>query len=88
MTNNSYPKEESLGENCMFWRLDGPQVGCCFPKAELMGRLSCEGIIDDICLFAKDGRIPSSLSEEQKILIKTSPPMLDNRFRLPPGNTV
>lgn len=84
MSERLYPNEESLGENCMFWGLDGTP-GCCFPKAELMGRLSCEGIVDDTCLFVKNGRTASSLSEEQMLEIKTRAPRLDNRFNLPPG---
>lgn len=40
------------------------------------GRTSCEGIIDDVCLYLKDRRMPKSLTEEQ----------LDElRFRIPDG---
>lgn len=28
-------------------------VGCFFPKFEMEGRTSCEGMIDDVCLFLK-----------------------------------
>ncbi len=86
MSRDFYPREETLGENCMFWHLDEPLIGCCFPKAELMGRLSCEGIIDDVCVFIKDGRKASSLSEEQMLQIKTRVPDINGRPDLPPGN--
>lgn len=83
MTERFYPGPENLGENCKFWGLNGPVVGCNFPKAELMGRLSCEGIIDDVCLFIKDGRPAPSLTEKQMQEIKTTAPHL--RPNLPPG---
>ena len=78
-----YPTEENLGRNCMFWGVLAV-VGCNYPKAELQGRKSCEGIIDDVCLFIKDGREPISLSHEQQVEIKTRLPNSD----LPPGETV
>ncbi|MCA9332688.1 hypothetical protein KDA00_02340 [Candidatus Saccharibacteria bacterium] len=81
---NRYPTEETLGENCMFWYLEGPQIGCCIPKAELMGRLSCEGMIDDVCLFVKDGRKAPSLSHEQMVDIKIGAYSYTGN-NLPPG---
>lgn len=85
----SYPEESNLGHDCMFWQgietkkgLGQAAVGCFFPKAELEGRLSCEGMIDDICLLLKDGRVPARLTREQIDEIRT----LDKRD-IPPGLT-
>jgi hypothetical protein len=44
-----YPTEKNLGKECMFWDVNGRFVGCNFPKTEMEGRTSCEGIIDDVC---------------------------------------
>lgn len=81
-----YPKEENLGENCQYWALGRITSGCCFPKIELSGRQSCEGMIDDVCLFIKDARKPNSLTNEQVSEIKTRIPGTINN-NLPPGNT-
>ena len=89
-----YPSEENLGHNCLFWqgveitpsrKLGTVAVGCFFPKAEMEGRLSCEGMIDDVCLFLKNGRKPHSLTPEQIMEIRTRIPLGDNRD-LPPGD--
>lgn len=86
-----YPKEENLGKTCSFWDVNSEipkeSRGCTFPKAEMEGRTSCEGFIDDFCLFLKDGRSPPSLKEEQIIEIKTRIPGSSNRD-LPPGESV
>ncbi len=82
-----YPKEENLGKSCMYWGIVAIS-GCNYPKVELQGRTSCEGIIDDVCLFIKDGREPLSLTPEQQIEIKTRIPGLDSNLNLPPGETV
>gem|GEM_PF-1994243 len=82
---NFYPTEENLGQNCQFWAIGSATVGCCFPKAEMQGRTSCEGMIDDVCLFLKNGRRPASLSEEQIIELKTRVPDLDSKLYIPPG---
>ena len=84
MTEGSYPGVETLGDNCQYWRIGMPNPGCHYPKAELTGRLSCEGMIDDVCLFIKDGRFAPSLSEDQMLEIKTRAPSLE-RNNLPPG---
>lgn len=88
-TEKSYPKEFNLGHDCMFWQgidesviLGRVAMGCFFPKAELEGRLSCEGMIDDICLLLKDGRVPSRLTLDQINEIRH----LNNRD-IPPGLT-
>jgi hypothetical protein len=83
MSERFYPTEESLGKNCFFWQQLGELgLGCTFPKAELQGRTSCEGIVDDVCLWVKDGRPPKSITREQWQRIKASPP---NPKNLPPG---
>lgn len=91
-----YPSEQNLGENCRFWQgveseprkqLAKLAIGCQFPKREMEGRLSCEGIIDDVCLFLKDGRRPKSLTAEQISEIRHRIPNTDNRD-LPPGGTL
>jgi hypothetical protein len=81
-----YPKEENLGRNCDFWNLTAPLVGCNFPKAEMEGRTSCEGVVDDVCLFLKNGRRPASLTEEQRREIKTRVPGFTSNRTLPPGD--
>lgn len=80
-----YPELSNLGKDCQFWALGSATVGCCFPKAEMEGRTSCEGIIDDVCLFLKNGRKPKSLTEEQIKELKTRTPALDSKFHIPPG---
>ena len=39
---NFYPSEDTLGRNCLFW---SNELGCSFPKKEMEGRRSCEGIV-------------------------------------------
>lgn len=88
--NYFFPGEENLGKNCMFWGLKvvgGIAVGCAYPKAELEGRMSCDGIVDDVCLFIKDGRQPSSLTEQQRTELITRIPNLTDKSYIPPGNT-
>ncbi len=79
-----WPKEENLGRDCQFWDV---KQGCCYPKIELLGRRSCEGIIDSVCLFVKDGRPANDLSDEQIIEIKTRVPNFQSSSKLPPGET-
>jgi hypothetical protein len=55
-----YPKEENLGQNRMFWTTERV---CDFPKLEMEGRRSCEGIVDNVCLFLEEGRRPTSVTE-------------------------
>jgi len=83
---NFYPKEENLGRNCQYWGTLNI-VGCDFPKMELRGRTSCEGIVDDVCLYVKDGREPISLNDAQQMEIKTRMPSL-TKNNLPPGETM
>lgn len=78
-----YPKEENLGQDCLFW---DKMYGCMFPKVELENRRSCEGIIDDVCLYLKDGREAKSLSEEQVFELKFHPPT-QTKWNVPPGDT-
>lgn len=83
------PSIETLGRDCAFWSngTDLNQAGCLYPKFELQGRKSCEGIIDDVCLWQLTGRRPRSLSENQMQAIKTTPPSLTRGNSLPPGDT-
>lgn len=90
----SYPSEENLGKECAFCQgIDSDNreglgivaVGCAFPKYQMQGRLSCEGIVDDVCLFLKDGRKPKSLTQEQIDEIRYRIPEGYNRD-LPPGD--
>lgn len=78
----------------MFWqgfnthatqRLGNIATGCIYPKYEMEGRVSCEGIIDDVCLYLKNGRIPKSLTEQQINEIRLRIPNGQNRD-LPPGD--
>ncbi len=77
-----YPRVDNLGKECTWWN---KSIGCTFPKAEMEGRTSCEGIIDDVCLYLKDGRKPASLSSEQILMLKTTPPS-PNKLSIPPGD--
>jgi hypothetical protein len=86
-TERFYPTEKNLGKDCMFWDVNGRFVGCNFPKTEMEGRTSCEGIIDDVCLFLKDGRKPKSLTPEQIMRLKISPPQIGRKDNIPPGET-
>lgn len=81
-----YPSEENLGKECRFWDLFGRFAGCNFPKAEMEGRTSCEGLIDDVCLYLKDGRGPKSLTEEQIKELKLRMPAFDEKTYIPPGD--
>ncbi len=80
-----YPSEESLGQDCRFW---DAVLGCRFPKMEMQGRRSCEGVIDDVCLFLKDGRHPKSLTEKQRMELKTRLPDFDDKSYIPPGDII
>jgi hypothetical protein len=78
-----YPAEENLGQECMWWN---NQIGCTFPKAEMEGRRSCEGIIDNLCLYLKDGRRSDSIPEELIFEIKTRAPDRTKNRDLPTGD--
>lgn len=84
MSEKFYPKVDNLGEECEFWSW-GETIGCNYPNVKMVGRLSCEGMIDDVCLFVKDGRIPSSLTEQQILEIRARTPA-DGGRNLPPGS--
>ena len=78
-----YPDEENIGKNCLFWSI---QEGCTFPKIEMGGRRSCEGIVDDVCLFLKNGKRPKSLTSEQLSELKFRVPGT-SPLDIPPGDT-
>ncbi len=83
MTEKYYPKEANLGQECSFWNLGNFAAECCYPKYELQGRTTCRGVIDDVCLYVKDGRQPQD--ETTQLLLSgtnTNPP---NCTLLPPG---
>lgn len=89
-----YPSEETLGKDCRFWdgienppihKLATRAIGCTFAKEELRGRLSCEGIVDDVCLYLMIGRRPPSLTQEQIDEIRFRVKDGNNRY-LPPGD--
>lgn len=86
-TEKFYPSKENLGKECRFWDLKGRSAGCNFPKAEMEGRTSCEGLIDDVCLYLKDRRRPKSLTEEQIKELKIRIPSFDEKTYIPPGQT-
>lgn len=82
-----FPQEAHLGFYCKFWDIKGRFRGCNYPKTEMCGRTSCEGIIDEMCLFLKDGRIPKSVSREVLGELKTQPPSLGTKHYIPPSST-
>lgn len=85
MSEQLYPKPENLGRDCMYWQLGGLTTACCYPKAELEGRRSCEGLIDDVCLLLKDGIQAESLTDEQMIELRHTPPSHERNINIPPG---
>ena len=87
MPEKYFPRAENLGQDCLYWAIGGLASGCDYPKVELSGRRSCEGIVDDVCLYVKDGRTPVSLTDGQIAEIKTSVPN-SHYNNLPPGGTV
>ena len=82
-----YPKEDNLGNECLYWNANPNSTGCAYPKVQLEERVSCEGIIDDVCLFVKDGRTPKSLTRKQRVEIQTRVPVSQSNRSLPPGDT-
>lgn len=92
MTEKVYPKLTNIGKDCMFWKFkmtelneDEQATGCTYPKVEVIGRTSCEGVIDDVCLYLISGRRPDSLTSDQITKLKITPPSLVNNFSIPPG---
>lgn len=79
-TEKFYPNESNLGKQCAFWSLT---VGCRFPKGQLEGRRTCEGLVDDVCLLKKDGRPIPRMNEQQVFTIQIGVP--DARL-IPPGS--
>jgi len=90
MTERFYPAAENLDKDCQFWDLKGRFSGCNFPKIDMEGRTSCEGVIDNFCLYLKDGRIPSDPDERFDAEIKKlkiRPPKFGQKPEIPPGTT-
>ncbi|EKD64755.1 MAG: hypothetical protein ACD_50C00309G0006 [uncultured bacterium] len=75
------PREENLGRNCRFW---SQESGCRFPKTEMLGRYSCEGVVDDVCLYLVSRRIPSSLTPNQLEELRRRLP--NEPLDIPPGD--
>jgi len=82
-----FPEEKYLGKYCQFWDFDGRFIGCNYPKAEMEGRVSCEGIVDEMCLFLKDGRMPKSVSADVLSRLKIQPPSLGPKPYIPASDT-
>jgi hypothetical protein len=82
-TEKFFPTEQSLGKPCQYWL---PLKGCNYPKLEMQGRRSCEGIVDDVCLFLRIGRTPKSISSEQMVYLRTRRP--GNNLDIPPGDVI
>jgi len=64
--------------------MGGVAIGCSFPKMGMAGRLSCEGVIDNVCLYIKNGYRMPSLSGKKVIQIRLVQAGGDTRD-LPPG---
>lgn len=88
------PTERNIGQECEFWqgvqrdrtkKMGYLAVGCKFPKFEIEGRLSCEGIIDDVCLYVKNGILVKSLNKQTVEEVRNRDRSAGNRG-LPPGN--
>lgn len=80
-----HPSEANIGEHCLYWKLGGIATNCCYPKLELNGRSTCNGVIDDVCLYMKDGRVPGDFSQLLLMGIKTGP---HDSSLLPPGEII
>lgn len=79
-----YPGKETLGRECIFWNNTS---GCWFPKFEIQGRRSCEGLIDTVCLYLKDRVQLGGLTEAQVRLLKFSPPQ-EAKHYVPAGEII
>ena len=82
MTEKFYPSEQNLGKNCKFWNLSGRFAGCNFPRVQMEGRTSCEGMVDEVCLYLKDGRMPNEKSIDVDNL-KLRPPKPGQKPEIP-----
>ena len=74
----SLPLVENIGENCLFW-----DNQCAHPKAEMQGRVSCEGVVDDICIYLRTRVRPESLTEAQIADLKLNPPAQGVKHYIP-----
>lgn len=79
-----YPKQENLGRECEYW---GADCQCHYPKTELEGRRSCEGIIDTICVGIIRSKRPENMTQEMwnKIRQRIPDPTGDRSY-IPPGD--
>ena len=81
-----YPLEENLGSSCRFWNLRGRFVGCNFPRANIKGRTSCEGMVDTMCVYLRIGKRIGNISEEVLRQLKLNPPTPGQKYDIPPGD--
>lgn len=79
-----FPNEDNLGQDCMFWNSQVPDVGCMCPRIEVQGRISCEGIIDEVCLFLKDNRDTNKIPPAEKVLLRIHAPLFKDKHYIPP----
>lgn len=82
-SNRHFPNEANLGKPCMFW--NSSDMKCMYPKAELEGRETCLGIVDDVCLYVRCGRTAVSLTRAQEIEVKG---LFAKGSNLPPGTYI
>ena len=82
-----FPDEENLSKDCMYWgsqiTAQASTIGCVYPKFEIQGRTSCEGIVDEVCLFIKDRRNTDKISPQDKLRLKTQVPQ-ERKHYIPP----
>ncbi len=81
------PTEANLGKECEFWGDSEHSGRCQFSLPELCGRISCNGIVDEVCLYIKDGRVPriQDLTRSQKAEMAIRHPSLNGNFSIQIG---
>jgi hypothetical protein len=60
-----YPDLDNIGRKCKFWGIGKTALTCAFPKAELYGRHDCQGTIDAVCLYLRNGDWLDGLTIQQ-----------------------
>ena len=78
-----YISIENIGKPCMYWNED--KLACGYPKAEVMGRWTCLGTRDALCLYLIKGIVAEGLSLETVEEMKLRPPNLSGNDDLPPS---
>jgi hypothetical protein len=82
MAEQKYPSDKNIGFDCLYW---SNNAGCVYPKTELEGRRSCEGIIDNNCVYIIKGISIIAVSKEVSV-IKRNGPLHYSSADIPPGN--